>query len=75
MVLVLIMVVAALVSFGPEEPDVRLLITNPIESSNGELLPCVANWQVPRVELTGPQQDLVYENGNSPIPSSVLTEQ
>ncbi len=71
---VLRMVAAALVSFGADEPDVRLLIIKPTGTSNGERLPCVTFSQVLPVKLTAPQQYAIGENGNNPIPSSLLTE-
>ncbi len=67
-VLVLRMVAAALVSFGAVEPDVRLLITKPTGTSNGEWLPCVAFSQVLPVKLTAPQQYAVGENGKQSYP-------
>ena len=59
------------VSFGPVEPEVRLLITRPFGTLKGLLLPPVGVSQVPLLEFPVPQQKSLVVKGHMSCPVSV----
>ena len=69
-----VVVVADVVSFGPVEPDVLLLITRPVGTRNALTLLCDGVSQVPSVEFPVPEQKSCADTAHISCPPSLEAE-
>ena len=69
-----VVIVAYVVSFGPVEPDVRLLIIRPVGTWNALMLLCDGVSQVPSVEFPVPQQNSCADTAHISCPPSLEAE-